>query len=38
MSQNSRFCLANSERAPMAGATLVGPADPNERIEGNGLP
>ena len=33
MSQNNRFRLANSERAPMAGAKLVGPADPNEKIE-----
>jgi kumamolisin len=33
MSQNNRFRLANSERAPMAGARLVGPADRNEKIE-----
>jgi len=31
--ENDRSRLANSERAPMAGAKFVGPADPNEKME-----
>jgi kumamolisin len=32
-SENNRYRLAQSQRAPMAGAKLVGPADPSEKIE-----
>src|SRR5215469_9376828 len=31
--QDSRYRLPHSERAPMAGAKLIGPADPQEKIE-----
>lgn len=31
--QSNRYRLPRSERAPMAGAKLVGPADPHEKIE-----
>lgn len=31
--QQNRFRLAQSERSPMAGAKLVGPVDPQERME-----
>ena len=31
--QNSRFRLSHSERAPMEGAKLIGPADPQEKME-----
>ncbi|HEY1424727.1 MAG TPA: protease pro-enzyme activation domain-containing protein, partial [Candidatus Acidoferrum sp.] len=31
--QSSRFRLSTSERAPLSGAKLVGPADPKEKME-----
>jgi len=33
MAEQSRIVLSGSERAPMSGATLVGPTDPNQLVE-----
>ena len=33
MTESNKIALAGSERAPLSGATLVGPTDPNQAVE-----